>query len=119
MNAPILIFKLPAPPTVNNLYLTTASTRGRRRVRSRRYKAWLTEAGWEVQRQRNGCIGGPWEIDIALPAGLKGDTDNYAKPLLDLLVKHRVVDDDKHCRRVTVAKTVSMGSVLVTLRPAS
>lgn len=114
MNTPAIILKLPPPPTVNNLFFSV----GRKRVRSKRYRAWQTEAGWELQRQRLGCIGGPWEIDIALPAALRGDCDNYSKAILDLLVKHRVVDDDKHCQRLTIAKAVTVGSVIVTLRAA-
>ena len=112
MSRPVIILKLPPPPTANGLFATV----GRRRIKSRRYRAWLTEAGWELQRQRNGCIGGPWEADIALPTGLRGDADNYAKPILDLLVKHHIVDDDKHCRRVSVAKAKSVGSCIITLR---
>lgn len=111
MNTPSIILKLPVPPTTNNLFMTV----GRKRVRSKRYRTWLDQAGWELQRQRVGCIGGPWEADIALPAGLRGDTDNYIKPLLDLLVKHQVVDDDKHCRRVSIAKAMTVGTVIVTI----
>ena len=113
MNECALIMTLPPPPTANGLYATV----GRRRIKSRRYRAWLKEAGWEVQRQRCGCIGGPWQADIALPADLKGDADNYSKALLDLLVKHHVVDDDRHCHRLTIAKTVTVGpEVVITLR---
>ena len=115
MNHPLVILKLPVPPSVNGLFATV----GRRRIKSRRYRAWLKEAGWEVQRQRCGCIGGPWQADIALPADLKGDADNYSKALLDLLVKHHVVDDDRHCQRLTITKAVTVGPVIVTLTPAA
>lgn len=114
MSRPVVILTLPAPPTTNRLFASV----GRRRIKSRKYRAWLTEAGWELQQQRTGYIRGPWEADIALPAGLRGDTDNYAKPIFDLLVKHHVVDDDKHCRRLTIAKAVTVGPVIVTLTPA-
>src|SRR5262252_3713880 len=113
MNRPVVILTLPAPPATNNLFINA----GRKRVKSQRYKAWQTEAGWELQRQRCSCIGGPWEADIALPTGLHGDADNYAKPILDLLVKHHVLDDDRHCRRISVAKTATVGPVIVTLTP--
>jgi crossover junction endodeoxyribonuclease RusA len=103
------------PPTANNLFLT----RDRRRVRTPRYRAWQEAAGWELLVQRQGCVGGPWEAHIVLPNRLRGDTDNYAKPILDLLVEHRVVDDDRHCRRLTIEKTGASDSVIVTLRAAS
>ena len=109
-----VILMLPPPPTLNNLFFNIKHGR----APSKRYKAWQTEAGWELKRQRIGCIGGPWEADIALPRGLTGDLDNYAKPILDLLVTHRVVDDDKFCKRLSIAKTVTMGPVIVTLRAA-
>jgi crossover junction endodeoxyribonuclease RusA len=111
MSRPSIILKLPVPPSVNGMY---ATARGRR-IKSRKYRAWLTEAGWELQRQKVGCVGGPWEIDVALPADLRGDIDNRCKAILDLLVKHRVVDDDKHCQRLSVAKAVTVASVVITI----
>jgi crossover junction endodeoxyribonuclease RusA len=116
MTAPAveLRLELPVPPSVNNLFLTV----GRHRVKSKRYCSWLTAAGWHLQAQRQGTIGGPWQCHITLPATVRGDADNYAKPLLDLLVKHSVVDDDRHCRRLTIEKDGNTGAVLVTLRAA-
>jgi hypothetical protein len=40
MTRPVLILTLPAPPTVSNLFINV----GRRRAKSKRYRAWLTEA---------------------------------------------------------------------------
>jgi Holliday junction resolvase RusA-like endonuclease len=114
MTPPVLILELPPPPTTNGLFASV----GRRRIKSKRYRSWQKEAGWELQRQRCGCIGGPWEADIALPTDLRGDADNYAKPILDLLVAHGVVDDDRYCRRLTVAKAGTVGPVIVTITPA-
>jgi hypothetical protein len=37
MTRPVLILTLPAPPTVNNLFINV----GRRRAKSKRYRAWL------------------------------------------------------------------------------
>ena len=115
MSGPIII-TLPAPPTTNNLFLNIP---GRGRVMSRRYKSWRHEAGWDVKSQRPGRIAGEYEIDIALPAGLTGDLDNYAKPVSDLIVELGIVDDDRFCKRlsITEAKTVS-GSCIITLRAA-
>src|SRR5262245_30123746 len=95
MSAPEIILRLTPPPWLNNIFVNVL---GRGRVPSKRYKSWQRTAGWELQTQRQGCIGGPWEVAIALPENLTGDCDNYVKPLLDLLVKHAVVDDDRHCR---------------------
>jgi len=115
MNHPIIL-KLPAPPPLNSLYPTV----GRKRVKSKRYKAWLTEAGWQLQLQRPGSIAGPWEIDVGLPRGLTGDIDGYLKGMLDLIVSHKIVDDDKHCRRLSIAKAVTIGAdAIITLTPFS
>jgi crossover junction endodeoxyribonuclease RusA len=110
-----IVLELPPAPSVNNLFVSI----GRRRVRSRRYRSWLSAAGWHLQAQRLGTIGGPWQCHITLPTTVRGDTDNYAKPLLDLLVKHSVVDDDRYCRRLTVEKTGETDSVTITLRAAT
>jgi Holliday junction resolvase RusA-like endonuclease len=109
-----IILTLPRPPSVNNLF----STIGRKRVTSKRYKEWQTEAGWELQRQRPGRITGEWQCDIALPIGTVADLDNLAKPILDLLVTHEVVPDDKFCTRLTVAKAKTLGRCIITVRAA-
>jgi Holliday junction resolvase RusA-like endonuclease len=110
-----VIISIPPPPSVNNLFLT----RGRRRVRTPRYRRWQTAAGWQLLAQKQGCIGGPWQADIVLPQRLRGDTDNYAKPILDLLVAHGVVDDDRHCKRLSIEKIGTSDSVTITLRAAT
>lgn len=113
MRHPVVILKLPPPPSTNGLFATV----GRRRIKSRRYRRWLNAAGWELVAQRPGTIAGPWQVDIALPAGLRGDVDGRIKAVLDLLVKHGVTADDRHCQRVTIAKAVTTGPVIVTLTP--
>jgi len=112
MTRPELVLRLLPPPSVNNLFVNV----GRRRVKSPRYRAWLQTAGWQLLTQRQGCVGGPWQAEVVLPAGLRGDADNYSKAILDLLVAHRVVDDDRHCRRLTIEKTGDTGQVLVTIK---
>jgi len=52
------------------------------------------------------------------PVRTRADVDNLTKPLLDLLVAHGVVDDDRHCQRVSVAKTGTDSVVTVTVRAA-
>src|SRR5262245_15490543 len=110
MSEPIIL-TLPPPPPLNSLYPTV----GRRRIKSKRYKAWEHEAGWLLLRQRPGQINGDWEIDIALPRGLIGDVDGYSKALLDLVVKHQIVPDDKFCRKLCIAKAVTItGQCIIT-----
>jgi crossover junction endodeoxyribonuclease RusA len=109
-----VVVELPPPPSSNNLFLS----RGRRRVRTPRYRAWQEAAGWQLLVQRPGRITGPWQADITLPSGVRGDIDNRVKAILDLLVAHRIVADDKFCQRVSIEKTDETESVLITVRAA-
>ena len=116
MNAPAIIIKLSEPPpSLNNAYVTI----GRKRIKSRRYRKWLAQSGWEILSQRAGCVGGPWAIDIALPANLRGDPDNRIKGILDVLVRQGVVDDDKFCQRINIARTKTTSGVVLTISQAA
>lgn len=86
-----IVLNLPIPPSTNNLFM---NVKGYGRVKSPAYKQWIQEAGWELMRQRAEHIPGWYELFIFLPAKTRGDIDNRAKALSDLLVKHSVVTDD-------------------------
>lgn len=96
---------LPFPPSVNNLFPTNRRTG--RRYPSKEYKAWQVHAGALINKARMKLIAEPVEIEIELTAkdGRPRDADNYAKPLLDILVKCGVLRDDssKYVRRVSPA----------------
>ena len=85
---------LPFPVTLNRLWIRSSTTG--KPVRAPRYQQWLNAAGIEINRQRPGCIKGPYRIRIVLgrPDRRKRDNDNLAKGVLDALVTHRVIDDD-------------------------
>lgn len=93
-----MILKLPFPPSANSLFAGNV-----RRYKSKRYKSWLLHAGWrvieQVGRER---ISGPWSIEMRAvrPDRRKRDIDNLIKPVVDLLVAVKVVDDD--CEMQTV-----------------
>lgn len=99
MSAEIAL-RLPFPPATNNLFLNA----GKRRVRSRRYDAWIAEATAEVFRQRAGRIDGPYTFAMRVerPDRRKRDLDGLIKPVLDLLVKTGVTADDSLCRGIVV-----------------
>jgi len=103
---------LPIPPSVNGLYRNVA---GRGRVKTRKYEAWCSAAGWELEIQRAGQIKGPYEAAITLPP-VRGDIDNRAKALLDLLVAHGVTGDDRLCRSLTVKRAGTGSWCLVEVR---
>lgn len=94
---------LPFPPSVNNLFVN-AGKRGR--VKSSRYIMWLNDAGWELKSQRPAKMRGRVSVTICLcPIDKRlRDADNGAKALLDLLVKHGVIegDDSRFVRKVSI-----------------
>ena len=115
-----IVLNLPIPPSTNNLFV---SSRRGYRFKSRRYNAWLTEAGWILKVQRAGRIAGPVQVVIrATPKRRRRDADNLIKPLLDLLVSARVIegDDWRVVRSVTAAwcDGIEHGLVRVEIRQA-
>ena len=110
---------LPWPPAVNNLFVNA----GKRRIKSERYKAWLTEAGWELRRQRPESVVGRFCVTITAhaPDNRVRDLDGLAKAPLDLLTTHGVIEDDHLARSLhiiwsDVAPSMP-GFVIVTITP--
>lgn len=83
--------ELPFPPSTNALFKNVP---GKGRVRSAAYKAWAIEAGYAVNRASP--VKGPVTVSVQLspPNKRKRDADNSLKPILDLLVKHGVIEAD-------------------------
>lgn len=95
------IVTIPAPPSVNNLFITAKSGR---RVKSKHYHFWQTEAGWRLKAQHPSKVGGKVVILIAVERSSDlADIDNRIKPILDLLVTHKVIDDDSNVVAVAAA----------------
>ncbi|MGV0879463.1 RusA family crossover junction endodeoxyribonuclease [Martelella sp. FLE1502] len=85
---------LPFPPSVNSLYRNVPR---RGRVRTDSYKQWVSEAGWELRLQNPEKFTERVNVTISMnpPRRNCGDVDNRSKAVLDLLVKHQVIPDDK------------------------
>ena len=99
---------IPVPPSANNLFATVKSGR---RVKSRQYKAWLADCGTEilVQAPRRHEERKPLLVRIQAELDYRRDLDNTIKPILDMLVHHRIMLDDRwvdeiHARRVPPIK---------------
>jgi crossover junction endodeoxyribonuclease RusA len=90
MTAPLFL-SLPFPPSVNTLFPGTV-----RRFKSKRYKAWLAEAGKSLYTQPTRQFTGPVSVRVELgrPDKRVRDLDNYFKAVLDLLVSHDIIEDD-------------------------
>lgn len=94
--------KLPNPPSANALF----SSGRRRRFKSPAYVAWIQAAGWMLRTQRPGEIKGKYEIEVTIGRGStrrRSDLDNRMKAISDLLVSHRVIEDDSLAERVTLS----------------
>lgn len=92
---------LPWPPAVNNLYMNV----GKRRIRTKRYDAWITEAFIRVLQQSPKRVRGPFRIKLTYdqPDRRRRDLDGLAKAPLDLLVKTGVIDDDSLAQSLSLA----------------
>lgn len=110
---------LPWPPAVNNLFINA----GKRRIKSERYKAWQTEAGWELLRQRPEAVVGRFGVTITAhaPDNRVRDLDGLFKAPLDLLTTHGVIEDDHLARSLHIiwsdAAPCKPGFVIVTITP--
>lgn len=94
---------LPLPPSTNNLF----GNGKRGRYRTDRYDAWITKAGLTLNTQGVQAIAAPrYGVSIGLPLKCRADIDNTAKPILDLLVKHRLIADDRNVTELLIKKTL-------------
>lgn len=111
---------LPWPPNANNLF----ATYNNRRIRTRRYDAWILEAQAAVLQQRPGKIRGEFDVEMACfrPDKRKRDLDGLFKGPLDLLVKMGVIEDDSLAQDIraywVLKPPAKPGCVRLTLREA-
>lgn len=87
------VITLPMPPTDNHLF----AGKGRRRYRSDEYEAWIKEAGWILASQRPPQAHGAVSVQIEVSerdSTNSWDLSNRHKSVLDLLVKHKIIQGD-------------------------
>ena len=92
---------LPWPPAVNNLYMNV----GKRRIRSKRYDAWLADAAVMLRKQNAPAVLGRFTFFMRCspPDRRKRDLDGLAKAPLDFLVKARVIEDDSLAQQINLS----------------
>lgn len=104
-----VVIDLPFPPSVNRIWRGQTTGNGGKRVRlSTEYKNWkknadlvaIANGSWRQRKH----VSGNFEAHIGLDneAGRWGDLDNRVKAVLDWAQSRLIIDDDKHCRRLTV-----------------
>lgn len=97
---------LPLPPSTNNSYV---NLKGHGRLMSPALRQWKWDAGWRLKLQHPQRGAGPFSIKIMVPEDMRGDIDNRAKHILDLLVEHHVTIDDRYARSVTAERSADVG----------
>lgn len=98
-----IVLALPCPPSANNLFFNRRGGKGR--SRSPEYLNWLELAGWHLKQHRQSPINGPVCVSIVVQENVRRDLDGYPKAVLDLLVAHRLIPDDrcKYVREIRIA----------------
>lgn len=91
---PPVILTLPMPPSANDLFRNVPR---KGRVKTQVYTDWLGHAGWVLRQQRPGSVPGRVVVVVSIErASQAADIDNRVKALFDLLVLHKVMDDDRN-----------------------
>lgn len=111
----VLIHTKHMPPSVNECF---ANVQGKGRIRSQRYRQWAQAAGWDMNGK--GTVSGPFVVIITLDRARRhprADADNFIKPTLDLLVTHKVIEDDRFCESVTCRWGDADGGMIVHVEP--
>jgi len=93
---------LPLSPSTNNLFANRPGQRGR--FPTARYKTWLQAAGWDVKAAGAIKVSGEIAVTISIPHDYTSDADNRIKAVLDLLVRHELIDDDRYVVDLRVVK---------------
>jgi Holliday junction resolvase RusA-like endonuclease len=78
------------PPSVNAMFANAV----RGRIKTRKYKNWIRGELNSLLAQRAKPVAWPVDVQIVLPAYLRGDVDNRCKACLDLLVTAGLIPDD-------------------------
>lgn len=91
----MIAFDLPLPPGVNNLFPTVLTDKGPKRIKSKAYRAWATEAGWMVPPAAKGKVPGHFRATLVFDRPKRAtDLDGRIKAVFDLLTTMGVIVDD-------------------------
>ena len=85
-------FKLPVPPSTNNLYVNKKEGG---RAKSAKYRRWVTDCTYFL-KTRIPENNGTYAVEIVADFGRHRDIDNIAKPVLDVLKKAGHIRDDRY-----------------------
>jgi Holliday junction resolvase RusA-like endonuclease len=119
--ASAVVLKLPAPPSANSLFANRRSgSKGRGRIKTEIYRAWIEEAGKTLMIQRPERVAGKYELSLFFERQTgRNDLDNRIKALADLLVTHGVIDDDSLAEKIVLKWSDEVEGVLVMIKQYS
>jgi len=108
-----LTFTIPVPPSANNLFVNVP---GRGRAKSPEYRKWINEAGWLAKTAvvGKGTVEPPYIVAYEVPRDRRRDIGNFEKAASDLLVKLRILTDDKFIDDLHI-KRADRSDMLVTI----
>ncbi len=97
---------LPKPPSINHIYGFTSRGGFARSYITKIGKTWFDEAGYKLKEQilPGDSITQTLCISIELHTARRQDVDNILKPLLDLLQKQAIIENDAQIYKLTVEK---------------
>lgn len=103
VGAPLNLW-LPVPPSLNAAYANGRGKGARGRFATAALRDWKGEAAVALARQNWSPV--PGEVIVLMNVerrSMVADLDNRIKPALDLLVKHGVIEDDRHVTAIAAA----------------
>lgn len=109
--------ELPLPPSSNHLFKSA----GHRRARTGEYRKWALEAGWLLDGLSRHRVPGWYDLSVTVPIDMRGDNHNRFKAIADLLVAHKLIDDDRYEFSTFMMRSavVPPGRCVVTVSPRS
>lgn len=97
---------LPKPPSINHIYGFTSRGGFARSYITKIGKTWFEEAGYQLKAQlpKAEPLTENLSISVELHTARRQDVDNILKPILDLLQKQAVIENDSQIYKLTVEK---------------
>ncbi len=107
----------PICPSTNNLFTDRRGSFAAGRIKSTKYRQWCHDAGWAIQSQKHTRVLGLVAVLIEAPLARRRDVDNALKPLLDLLVDLRIIEDDNRVDDLRIVRTTEGDQMRISIWP--
>jgi crossover junction endodeoxyribonuclease RusA len=116
---PAARFTVPIPPSANTLFVNIAGQviGGATRAKGKTYRAWATQAGWEIKRQRVPYFDRPVRVLIEMDIQRNHDIDNRIKPILDVLQNTGVLQNDNLVDDLRIVRAGSKKEATISIWP--